>query len=332
VGGFQRANAQVLALHVPRWLGVTSSTRILFEHLLAFPRSAAQEPYHLSAEEIRYNAQLILASGVRHVVASGGDEIHFKVLREVKRRNPNVRCDLLWHASYVQMSEDYQWALLRMWVEAARAGIVDTVGTVKQGMERFFERSGIRSRFVMNYVPEIPSGPSLPREGGPHLGMWISGNSYRKLPYAMLAAVKMIPGAVLHGSNFVKRVRDAIDLFEIPVHRTSDKALPQEEMLEAIRETHLTLYVTFSECSPMLPLESLSVGTPCLVGPTSHLFEDDEFLRSRLVVPAPDRADVIAQWIEGALAERDAIVRAYMRWAPGYNEQARKSLEEFLRG
>ena len=328
----QRANARVLALHVPRWLGVSSSTRILFEHLLAFPRSAAQEPYHLSAEEIRYNAQLILASGVRHVVASGGDEIHFKVLREVKRRNPNVRCDLLWHASYVQMSEDYQWALLRMWVEAARAGIVDTVGTVKQGMERFFERSGIRSRFVMNYVPEIPSGPSLPREGGPHLGMWISGNSYRKLPYAMLAAVKMIPGAVLHGSNFVKRVRDAIDLFEIPVHRTSDKALPQEEMLEAIRETHLTLYVTFSECSPMLPLESLSVGTPCLVGPTSHLFEDDEFLRSRLVVPAPDRADVIAQWIEGALAERDAIVRAYMRWAPGYNEQARKSLEEFLRG
>jgi hypothetical protein len=142
----------------------------------------------------------------------------------------------------------------------------------------------------------------------------------------------MIPGAVLNGSNFVKRVRDAIDLFEIPVHRISDKPLPQDQMLQAIRDTHLTLYVTFSECSPMLPLESLSVGTPCLVGPTSHLFEDDDFLRSRLVVPAPDRADVIAEWIGGALAERDAIVRAYMRWAPAYNERARKSVEEFLRG
>jgi hypothetical protein len=103
-------------------------------------------------------------------------------------------------------------------------------------------------------------------------------------------------------------------------------------MLQAIRDTHLTLYVTFSECSPMLPLESFSVGTPCLVGPTSHLFEDDEFLRSRLVVPAPDRADVIAQWIEGALAERDALVRAYQRWAPRYNARARASLDEFLRG
>jgi hypothetical protein len=82
----------------------------------------------------------------------------------------------------------------------------------------------------------------------------------------------------------------------------------------------------------MLPLESLSVGTPCLVSPTSHLFEDDDFLRSRLVVPAPDRADVIAEWALGALAERAEIVRAYRRWAPAYNERARKSLEEFLRG
>jgi SAM-dependent methyltransferase len=327
----QQKDARVLALHVPRWLGVTASTRVLFEHLLPFPRSAAQEPYHVSDDEIRYNAELILASGARHVVASGGDEIHFRVLREVKRRDPGRRCDLLWHASYVQMTEDYQWALLRTWVEGARAGVVDVVGTVKQGMERFFESAGLRSRFVMNWVPEIPDGPSTPREGGPHLGLWISGNSYRKLPYAMLAAVKMIPGAVLHGSNFVKRVRDAIDLFEIPVARHSDKPLPQEEMLQAIRETHLTLYVTFSECSPMLPLESLSVGTPCLVSPTSHLFEDDDFLRSRLVVPAPDRADVIAEWARGALAERAEIVRAYRRWAPGYNERARRSLEEFLR-
>ncbi len=327
-----REGAQVLALHVPRWLGVTSSTRILFDHCLGFPRSAAHEPYHVGPKEIRTNVELILASGVRHVVASGGDEIHFKVLRELKRRDPGIRCDLLWHASYVQMTEDYQWALLRLWVEAARDGIVDTVGTVKQGMEQFFERAGIRSRFVMNYVPEIPRGPSVPREGGPHIGIWISGNSYRKLPYAMLAAVKLIPGAVLHGSNFVKRVREAIELFEIPVYRPSQTPLPQAEMLEAIRETHATLYVTFSECSPMLPLESLSVGTPCLVGPTSHLFEDDDTLRSRLVVPAPDRADVIAEWTLRAIQERDAIVRAYMRWAPAYNERARKSLEEFLRG
>ena len=68
------------------------------------------------------------------------------------------------------------------------------------------------------------------------------------------------------------------------------------------------------------------------VGGGIYLFEDDDFLRSRLVVPAPDRADVIAEWALGALAERAEIVRAYRRWAPAYNERARKSLEEFLRG
>ena len=70
----------------------------------------------------------------------------------------------------------------------------------------------------------------------------------------------------------------------------------------------------------MLPLESMSVGVPCLVGPTSHLFEDDPWLFERLVVPFPDRADVIADYVGRALRERSEIMPAYCRYIVGYNE------------
>jgi glycosyltransferase involved in cell wall biosynthesis len=103
-----------------------------------------------------------------------------------------------------------------------------------------------------------------------------------------------------------------------------------ERVPQVLAKMHLNLNVSLYECAPMQPLESLSVGVPCLLGPHSHYFEDQIYLHSRLVVPAPDRADVIAGYIEQALAERAQIIAAYREYAPGYNARARAALAEFL--
>jgi hypothetical protein len=79
-----------------------------------------------------------------------------------------------------------------------------------------------------------------------------------------------------------------------------------------------------------VPLESLSVGVPCLLGPNSHYFEDCRYLFDRLVVSHPDSAHLISKYANRALEERDAIVAAYQAYAPGYNARALKSLEDFL--
>lgn len=328
----QSRGARVLAVHVPRWLGVSAATRTLFDEVHAFPSSSATDPMGLPPSEVRREARLLLETGIRHLVFSGGEKLHYDLLREIKREAPDLRCDVLWHGTYVQCEEDYTWSLMKAWIDAAREGLVHTLGTVKKGMDVFFESLGCRSRFVMNYVPTIPSAPAEPPPGGPHLGLWISGYSYRKLPFAMLAATKMIPGAILHGSNFVPRMREVVDAFRIETGTIADHPLPEDVMLDAIRRTHLSLYVTFSECCPMLPLQSLSVGVPCLTGPTSHLFEDDTFLHDRLVVPYPDRADVIAEYIGAALRDRGPIIERYASWARGYNERARESVRAFIAG
>ena len=93
---------------------------------------------------------------------------------------------------------------------------------------------------------------------------------------------------------------------------------------------HLNLYVTLSECCPMLPLESLAEGVPCLLGPNSHLFDDSAYLHSRLVVDYPERNEIIAHYIRQALAEREDIVAAYRRWAPKYWMRSQQSVVEFL--
>ena len=80
----------------------------------------------------------------------------------------------------------------------------------------------------------------------------------------------------------------------------------------------------------MLPLESLHQGVPCLTGPSSHLFEDDAWLFSRLVVPFPDRAEVIARYMRRAVDERHEIMQRYRAYVVGYNARARESVRQLV--
>jgi len=324
------ARARVVAVHCPRWLGITSSTRTLFDHTLAAPSVAKVDPFTLTGGELDHYAAILEASGAEHVVFSGGDEIHFRLMEKLARRHGGMRFDVLWHGSYVQCSEDYAWSILKLWVQAARDGKVHSIGTVKKGMERFFRSLGVRSTLVLNHVPGTPEMPPELPDRPTRIGIWISGASYRKMPHAMLAALTMLPDVRLHGAGLDARLRDMVAFFGITADVLEEQPLPLERLLQAIRRTHLSLYITFSECCPMLPLESMSVGVPCLVGPTSHLFEDDPWLFERLVVPFPDRADVIADYVGRALRERSEIMPAYSRYVAGYNERARRSVEEFL--
>ena len=75
----------------------------------------------------------------------------------------------------------------------------------------------------------------------------------------------------------------------------------------------LNLYVTLSECSPMTPLESISLGVPCIVGPTTTFFDDSPLLRSTLVVPSPEDVGSIKATVDAALRNYDAVAEEIIR-------------------
>jgi hypothetical protein len=322
-----------VAVHCPRWLGVSSSTRALFEGSTALypvPPDARTDPATLTEEDLQRHARVLGAAGVKRLLVSGGDLPHLRLADILRANDPEVVCDLLWHGSYVQVSEDYAWLMLRHWIEAVREGRVRSILTVKAGMEEFFRANGIPSALLHNYVPGETLPPPVLDGDETHVGLWISGASFRKSPHAMICALSMLERVRLHAAGLDPRARELVDFLKIPTHTTTDRPLPQDKLAQAIRSTHVSLYVTFSECCPMLPLESLQQGVPCLVGPVSHLFEDDAYLRDRLVVPCPDRADTIAAYTRRAVAEREEIIAHWARYAPRYNQLARERVAKLL--
>jgi glycosyltransferase involved in cell wall biosynthesis len=84
-------------------------------------------------------------------------------------------------------------------------------------------------------------------------------------------------------------------------------------LLSWMAKMDLNLYVTLSECSPMTPLESISLGVPCIVGPTTTFFDDSPLLRSTLVVPSPEDIGSIKATVDAALRDYDAIAEEIIR-------------------
>jgi hypothetical protein len=311
-----------VAVVEPEWRGVYSSTVNLFPTCLPVLDGVTKR----SAARI---AELIVATGTSRVVFAEIPPTYLHLLDALAQAPRKIDVYVTWYNSFM-MSSARSWTRLKELKQLVAEKRVRKIGFAKSGMAEVFRRQNIPASLVLHGVPKVPTGPSVPLAGGPHLGVAaVNLAIWRKLPFAMLAATTEIPGAVVHVAGGSEQVEDFARELQIDA-RIRRQPVPQTEIAAHLASMHLNLYVTLSECCPMLPLESLAEGTPCLLGPNSHLFDDSAFLHSRLVVEYPERNEIIAHYIRQALAERDDIVAAYRRWAPKYWQRVQESLGEFL--
>lgn len=308
----------IISILNPDWRGVRSATENLVPHCLELRDNL----HELAA---RQAARLLVETGCRKIIVGGFPLSYESLVRALKRHCPEIKICVFWLSSILQINESYVWHSFQSVIRLNKAGIVDTIGFAKKGMAQTMSTAGVKGRFIASYHRKIPTHAAPPVHSDISLGVWTLAPIWRKNPYAMIAACALIPGASLH---MVAHDQESIELAKVLGVRQILHPYPieQDKMADQLSQMHINLYVTLSECAPMLPLESLAVGVPCLFGPNAHFFEDNEYLHSRLVVQYPDRPEMIADLIRQALTERDEIIAEYSRWATNYNRYAQKTL------
>ena len=322
--------AEPTAIYVPRWRGVANSTRNLFRQTIPIPAAPSRHPDDIRPPKIAFYADLLLASRIRHFVISGGDIFHLALITSVLQQDPNIRFDVLWHSGYVQMGELHDWRLLCHWLSAVKDGAVTRIGVVKSGLDVFLRQLGLDAVFVPNVIGIDPER-LRPTEVTDIAGIWLSGStSYRKLPHAMIAAVKAMRGFYLKGAGLQAEGLALVSALDVPFLQLFENPIPHQRLQREMAQTAVSLYVTISECSPMLPLESFALGVPCLVGPSSHLFGDHVLLREMLVVEQPYNPGLIADMAIAAVMQRHELVAAYRGYIREEEARAHAALARFL--
>ena len=322
ISALKNIKGDYIVMHNPDWLGITSATIELFDN----NRVPCGE--FLRKRDMKKFANAILQKKIKQVIFSAMCIGWKDLAYYLKSKDKNILIKVFWHGSISQVSEPYGWARNIELIDMSKDGTLTTFGTCKESLVKFYENLGINTKFIMNNVTlKNKIEHKEPKEVV--IGLYAAKkDDWRKNLFAQIAAVSLIKNATIDIIPMDYEAATFASNLGLKVTGI-DKAIPREQLLERMSKNTMNLYVTFSECAPMLPIESFEVGTICLTGNNHHYFKNTE-LEKYLVVDNEESPVEIAKKIELCINNKDKVLKLYKEWKKQNDTNSIKSATDFI--
>lgn len=317
-----KVHSKYLVMHNPDWLGVTSATYELFT-------SRVRCGELLRKKDIKLIKNAIISSGVNQVVFSAMALGWKELAIAIKKENPSIKIKVFWHGSNSQVSEPYGWARNIEIIELHKEGIIDVFASCKESILNFYKNEGYKTMLIRNTVrlPKNITG-SKPKDKV-RIGIYAAkSDDWRKNLFAQLAAASLIPNAVVDMVPLNSEAKIFANEIGLKLEGL-DKPIKRNELLKRMSNNTINLYVTFSECAPMLPIESLEVGVPCISGNNHHYFKDQE-LEKYIIVKNEENPVEISKQIKNCLENQNEVMKLYKKWKKENDSLSKQSVKDFL--
>ncbi len=313
----------VITIYRKDWLGTSYATKEMFENVIGI--SKTENP-----NTADYYAHEIINKKPKLIIFSAFDLSWNELIKRIKDINQNQRIKILWHGSNAMNVEKYDWETLKTILQYSKYGLIDSIGFVKKTMYEFYKTKNIKCEFVMNtlsvnkkdYVDKTEKSNKV------RIGLYSSGDRWVKNYYNQLSAASMIDN---HLIDCVPKSEKTVEFANMIGANIIGEVRPikREVLLKRMSKNDINIYVTFVECAPLLPIESLELGVPCITANNHHYWEGTE-LEKYLIVNAPDNIIEIKNKIEYVLKNKDKIISLYKTWKKDYDKKAKKSVKDFI--
>lgn len=310
-----------ITVYSPFYLGVRNSTESYFgDNAIPFPFSPDISPETASHPDLEAIVTAIKDSGIRSVVYSGGPALHQVMCEMLAKQAPWIRQYFAWHGSPAQWSDWHQLDHFNRWLELHRRGVLQGIVSFKRGLESSLARMGVDAWHVMNFISDGEINEKRQITSRVKVGLFAAAFSWFKNPYPQIVSLFGMDDVELH-SNLGKEslpawVGEHANIVEVP------KKMPHQAFKDYLKGLDLVLYVTNTECSPLIALESLSVGVPCIVGPAGNIYKGNAFLESLLVEPEVDNPEAIRERVLSVIEHFDEVQEAIPGFIEEYNLEA----------
>lgn len=316
-------DADYIVLHNPDWFGVTNATIELFDNRLPLGELKRKK-------DVKLIGDLILSNNIKQVIFSAMCVGWKDLAIYLKLRDPKIKIKTFWHGNHSQVSEPYGWDRNKEIFKLSEDGIIDVMGTCKKSLIKFYETRGYKSFFITNKV-SISTKLKSPKynDGRIHIGLYAAkSDDWRKNMFTQIAAASLIKNAVL---DIVPLNSDAKKFAsDLKLEITGiEKSIPREELITRMSKNDINLYATFSECSPMIILESFAMGVPCIAGNNHHYFENSK-LKEYLMVNNEASPRDIAKHVNKCLKEKDYVLKEYEKWEKTNTRECISNVKKFL--
>ena len=316
-------NAEYIVFH-PKWLGITNATNELFNNtILAYDI--------LREKDVKLIGNIILNKNINQVIFSGMCDGWGSLAKYLKSQNKDIKIKTFWHGNHSQVLEPFGWKMNEEIFDLHKQGIIDVMGTCKKSIMEFYKKQGYNSFFITNKVEYNRKKVSKKTNNNKRIvGLYAATSTdWRKNLFAQIGAVALMENVVLDIVPLNDEAKRIAKIFGVEITGESTP-LSREQLFDRMARNDINLYVTFSECAPMLPLESFEVGVPCITGNNHHYFMNTE-LEKYLVVNNESNCESIKEKIELCLNNKDKVFRLYADFKKANIKESKKNVKDFLR-
>lgn len=298
-----------VVVNAPMWKGVAASTEAIFpQYSIQYPFTDQEYPEISDHAYLEKMSERLANCASEVIIYSGGSKIHQVLARKIKVRNPEKRQYFMWHGSPAQWVDYGQLQFFQSWRNEYDQGIISGVITLKSGLENTLTGMGIKAWYIYNPVPYIDDAKSAKtiKSDNVKVGLFSAISSWYKNPFPQLLSISAKKRVILTTNLAGTDVASALPKLSTVnyVHH-----MARQDFLNILKEQDINLYVTNTECSPMIALESWACLVPCIVGPAGDIYSSvDRELAEWLVEDRVDDANAISIRIDKVLDNYDRIV------------------------
>ena len=285
-------------------------------------------------KEAKRLAQTIEKSGKNKIIfnsfEAGWDNI-MSSLRYLKR---DITIKVMVHGGAAIFSEGNNWDSLNTIIDLYNKGYVNEIGFFNKSLYEFYKAKDYNVKYLMKYI-EINNVKKYKKEAIEKgindkikIGMYEAYDATLKNSYNQISAVSLLENAVLDYSPINYKVAMMARKYNINLTGTSNY-ITKEEIYNKIANNDINLFVSLGYKSDLLPIESLELGTICLIGNNYEYFEDNE-IEKYIVVSKEDNIKQIYNKINFALENKEKILDLYKKWKENYIIQAKESIQKFI--
>lgn len=304
-------------------IGIMNATKEIFDNTIPLAEI-------FNKKEIEDIAEEISKSNIKQIIFATQAHGYKALAEKIKEKNSKIIIKFMWHGShslFVNRDEEY---FLESILDLEKRGIVTSIGFLKESMAKYYSLKGYNSYFVMNTVNTIKEAKSDIKRDEIKVGIYSSGDRWEKNTYNQLSACSLVDNNIIVDSiPATELFKSYCKLMNIKYVEDLKTSVSRDELVDRMSKNTINLYVTFTECAPMIPLESMQVGVPCIVGDNNHYFTNTN-LEKYLVVKAEDSIDEIAEKMKLCIENRDEIMRLYKEWKKEYDLKSKESVNKFL--
>ena len=204
-------------------------------------------------------------------------------------------------------------------------------------MTEFYKNLGYNAYYMMNNVKSLDIDKEeknldkiKQEDQSVNIGIYNAHSRELKNIYTQILATTFLKETNIDIVPISKEVKQYLKALDIK-YTCIDKFIPTEELMRRIKRNDINIYVTFTECSPMFPMESFEQGVPCLIGNNNDYFLGSK-LREYVCVNREDDPREIRDKITKVIENKEEVLKLYREWKNNFNNEVKKQVKEFLEG